>query len=80
MPTSAAQGAIRMEVSSNNNSNTLKLNTRTALTFLENGISNGHYNGHPITGSDRAELRRQAEQKIQQELQDLKTELDARLS
>ncbi|KAH8392980.1 hypothetical protein KR200_007210 [Drosophila serrata] len=41
MPTSAAQGAIRMEVSSNNNtnSNTLKLNTRMALAFLENDIT-----------------------------------------
>ncbi|XP_020805080.1 uncharacterized protein LOC110181617 [Drosophila serrata] len=82
--TSAAQVAIRMEVSSNNNTNrnTLKLNTRTALAFLENGSSPtgiSTVNLSPATterDSEGRPLRRgyvPVEQKIQQEVQDLKS-------
>ncbi|KAH8364902.1 hypothetical protein KR200_001955 [Drosophila serrata] len=68
-----------MEVSSNNNTNrnTLKLNTRTALAFLENGSSP---TGISTTTTERDSqgrpLRRgylPVEQKIQQELQGLKS-------
>ncbi|XP_020797856.1 uncharacterized protein LOC110175999 isoform X1 [Drosophila serrata] len=87
MPTSAAQGAIRMEVSSNNNtnSNTLKLNTRTALAFLENDITTASPTGITTVTLSPAAIERDSEgrplrrsyvpveHKIQQELQGLKS-------
>ncbi|XP_020797931.1 uncharacterized protein LOC110176058 [Drosophila serrata] len=63
MPTSAAQGAIRMEVSSNNNtnSNTLKLNTRTALAFLENDITTASPTGITTVTLSPAAIERDSE-------------------
>ncbi|KMZ09473.1 putative mediator of RNA polymerase II transcription subunit 15 [Drosophila simulans] len=68
----------------NNNNNTLKLNTRTAMAFLESGGSTGGINSSSVALSSAAierdsegrPLRRgyvPVEQKIQRELQDLKS-------
>lgn len=68
----------------NNNNNTLKLNTRTAMAFLESGGSTGGINSSSAALSSAAierdsegrPLRRgyvPVEQKIQRELQDLKS-------
>ncbi|KAH8366951.1 hypothetical protein KR200_006203 [Drosophila serrata] len=71
------------------NSNTLKLNTRTALAVLENGNSSTGISTVTLSPAaierdlEGRPLRRgyvPVEQNIQQELQDLKTELEASLS
>ncbi|XP_039499300.1 uncharacterized protein LOC120456498 [Drosophila santomea] len=81
-----ANGQIN-NISSNNinsNNNTLKLNTRTAMAFLESGGSTGGINSSSVTlssagierDSEGRPLRRgyvPVEQKIQRELQDLKS-------
>jgi len=66
----------------NNNNNTLKLNTRTAMAFLESGGSSGAITSVTLSpaaierDSEGRPLRRgyvPVEQKIQRELQDLKS-------
>ncbi|KAH8250472.1 hypothetical protein KR038_002616, partial [Drosophila bunnanda] len=75
-------GSQSSSSSNNNNSNTLKLNTRTALAFLENGNSPTGITTVTLSpaaierDSEGRPLRRgyvPVEQKIQRELQDLKS-------
>ncbi|XP_017005359.2 probable serine/threonine-protein kinase cdc7 [Drosophila takahashii] len=75
-------GQNNNQSNSNNNNNTLKLNTRTAMAFLESGGSAGGITSVTLSpaaierDSEGRPLRRgyvPVEQKIQRELQDLKS-------